>query len=82
MKNKSKPKFWRGLVVMCGDAPMLIKEVDWDEGDGYAYQDADSGWWWSEGSLFRMTSAQAGFAKEKSPPGFPASYIYYRKDSK
>jgi len=80
MSDKKKPKFWRGLVVMCGDDdPMLIKQVGWDEEGGYSYRDAESGWWWSEGSLYRMTDFQAGFCKETNQPGFPKSHTYYKR---
>jgi hypothetical protein len=64
--KKAQPKFWRGLVVMCQQDPILIKDIDWDEQDGYAYQD-QNGTWWSEDSLFRMTNPQAGFFSAKSP---------------
>lgn len=78
--RKSKPKFWRGLIVMCGDDPILIKSIEKvDYFDGIAafnYQD-QNGTWWSEDSLYRITMHQAGYTIW--PEENEKSAVYYRR---
>lgn len=45
--RKQTPKFWKGLVVMCGDDPILIKKVEraYNTADiEFEYQDQNGTW--------------------------------------